>query len=169
MIYQPNKTLYGNFKMYEVAKSDTAVRLGIDNTPSDVVLDAAYEVAKNILQPVRDEFGIPFSPQSWYRCEALEHAITKRSFSRWHKKHFPMLDVEAAWVKYFKRKSHPKGEAVDFEIMNVSNHTLFNWCKLHLPEFDQLIAEFMKQDDSTAGWIHCSYTGNNRNQVLEIR
>ena len=70
MIYSPNKTLYGNFKMYEVSKSRTAERDGIDNTPSAEVLERAEQVAKHILQPVRDEFG-SFTPSSWFRCEAL--------------------------------------------------------------------------------------------------
>jgi len=158
--------------MYEVCKSSTAVRLGIDNTPSDKILEVAEQVAIHILQPVRDQFG-GFSPNSWFRCEELEKAICKSSFERWLKN----MNYEAMtedqheehWQEYFIRKSHPRGEAVDFEKAGVDNRTIFNWCKENLPAYDQLIAEFMKKDDPNAGWIHGSYSDNNRMQIKEIK
>lgn len=170
MIYSPNKTIYGDFKMWEVAKSPTADRLQIDNTPPDFVLERAELVAMHILQPVRDHFGIPFSPNSWYRCEQLEREITRKSFAHWVQQHkLQGRNPEDAWAMYFALKSHPKGEAVDFELPGVSNLTLYNWCQYNLPEFDQLIAEFMKRDDLTAGWVHASYTiGHNRKQAFDI-
>ena len=169
MIYSPNKVLHGNFKMYEIAKSSTALRLGIDNTPSNEALECAEQVAIHILQPVRDAFG-SFSPNSWFRCEELEKAITQKGFRRWCMMRGFSDNDSAAWHEYFSRKSHPKGEAVDFEISGVSNIVLFDWCKENISDYDQLIAEFMKQDDESAGWIHGSYSGiKNRNQILEIK
>ncbi len=168
MIYSPNKTLHGNFKMREVAKSRTAERLGIDNTPSDTVLERAEQVAIHIAQPVRDEFG-SYSPNSWFRCEALEKVITRTSFKRWVIRNKMQSRSEwDSWRIYFNRKSHPRGESIDFEIPGVSNSTVYNWCKLNLPEYDQLIAEFMKEDDPTAGWIHGSHAKGNRMQLIEI-
>lgn len=173
MNYSPNKVLHGNFKMYEVAKSSTAQRLGIDNTPSDEVLERAEQVCIHILQPVRDHFGIPFSPSSWFRCEELEKVITQKSFMRWCQRHRRNDYINGlfddAWKIYFAIKSHPKGEAVDFELAGVSNIELFEWCKTNIPEYDQLIAEFMKKDDESAGWIHGSYSVINRNQIIEIK
>lgn len=173
MTYSPNKTLHGNFKIYEVAKSSTAIRLGIDNTPSDEVIERAEQVAIHILQPVREHFGIPFSPNSWFRCEELERAITKNSFPKWCVRHgFATLthdQIETAWQEYFSLKSHPKGEAVDFELPGISNTYLFNWCKENLPQYDQLIAEFMKPDDPAAGWVHGSHSENNRHQIITIK
>ena len=177
MIYSPNKTLYGNFKMHEVCKSSTAVRLGIDNTPSDEVLERAEQTCIHILQPVRDEFG-SLTANSWFRCEELERAITRNSFVKWcqqpekynHEGFDPLTDYQEAWELYFSRKSHPMGEAVDFEKAGVDNRAMFNWCKANLPAFDQLIAEFMKADDSSAGWIHGSFSANNnRQQIIEIK
>jgi len=167
MIYSPNKTLHGHFKMYEVARSSTAVRLGIDNTPSDEVLERAEMVAKHILQPVRDEFG-SISPTSWFRCEELEKTITINSFKNWCYRHHLSSSHEESWQAYLLLKSHPKGEAVDFEKAGMSNIVMYNWCKLNLPAYDQLIAEFMKKDDGSAGWIHGSYSENNRMQLIEI-
>ena len=175
MIYSPRKKLYGNFTMGEVAKSPIAERLEIDNTPSDDVLDRAEQVAIHILQPVRDHFGIPFSPNSWFRCEELEREITRKSFPEWclqparynHKGYDINTEYDEAWAEYFSRKSHPKGEGVDFEIPGIDNHVLYKWCTGNLPEYDQLISEFMKPDDPTAGWVHGSYCidGNRMQQV----
>lgn len=171
MIYSPKKTLYGNFKMYEVAKSRTADRLKIDNTPSDEDLERAEQTCIHIAQPVRDEFG-PYSPNSWFRCEALERVICATSFLGWASRHGYNMQTQAeeAWVEYFSRKSHPRAESVDFEIVGVSNPVVYHWCKDNLPVYDQLIAEFMKIDDDDAGWIHGSYSeAHNRMQLIEIK
>lgn len=168
MIYSPNKVLYGNFKMYEVARSSTAARLDIDNTPSDDVLECAEMVAKHILQPVRDQFG-SFTPSSWFRCEELEKVLTKKSFQHWCNKHAMNASDTMAWHAYLTLKSHPKGEAVDFEVVGVDNNLLYKWCKENLPMYDQLIEEYTKFSDPSAGWVHASYsTKQNRKQILKI-
>lgn len=178
MIYSPNKTLHGNFKVYEVFKSRTADRLKIDNVPKGKELDAVLEVAEqaciHIIQPVREHFGIPFSPNSWFRCEQLERAICESSFYSWaEKRRYEMLttdQIEDAWQVYFERKSHPTGGGIDFEIPSIDNLALYDWCKDNLPVYDQLIAEFMKKDDPTAGWVHGSHSlGDNRMQLIEIK
>ena len=68
------------------------------------------------------------------------------------------------------RSQHVTGHAVDFEIHGVSNWDLAEWCYDNL-DFDQLIVEFMKDGDPTAGWVHCSYRsdGENRSQALRIQ
>ena len=77
--------------------------------------------------------------------------------------------LESSWQTYFERKSHPKGEAVDFEVVGVSNIKLYEWCKTNLPAYDQLIAEFMIKGISTAGWVHGSYSATLRMQAIEIK
>lgn len=184
MIYSPNKTLHGNFKYYEIFKSRTADRRGIDNVPKgynlNVMLERAEQVAIHIAQPVRDEFG-SYSPNSWFRCEMLEKSITAHdfdslgnigepsSFYKWMLRHkYSKSQRYDAWEEYFSRKSHPKCESIDFEIAGVSNLTVYNWCKLNLPEYDQLIAEFMKPGDPSAGWVHGSHSvENNRMQLIQ--
>ena len=56
-----------NFTMAEFIKSDTANRLGIDNTPEGEHLEAAKELFENVVQKVRDHFG-PTVLNSGYRC-----------------------------------------------------------------------------------------------------
>jgi hypothetical protein len=156
------------FKVYEVSKSPTATRLGIDNTPPSIVLERASYLAREVLDPLRVHFG-PLSPQSWYRSEEFERHLTWNSgFKRWCAKHHVDQD-DASWDEYFVRKSHPLGEAVDIEYPNISNRYLFDWMKEHTRSFDQLILEFHSPGDIHSGWVHvsCKVEGN-RNQAFLI-
>lgn len=157
-----------HFKPYEVSKSNTAVREGIDNTPDEAQLKAAQELARNVLDPVREHFGIAFSPESWFRCEKLERVITRHGFGRWCVKHKVAKD-ENAWADYFPLKSHPKGQAADFEIPGVDNLEVFEWIRDNC-EYDQLIQEGYRQGEPNSGWIHVSYRprGSNRNEAFDI-
>jgi zinc D-Ala-D-Ala carboxypeptidase len=49
--------LSANFTLKELTKSDTATRLGLDNTPDDVALENLKTLCEKVLQPVRDHFG----------------------------------------------------------------------------------------------------------------
>ena len=46
-----------NFSLSELIKSDTAIRLGIDNNPNADQIEKLKALCENILQPVRDHFG----------------------------------------------------------------------------------------------------------------
>lgn len=134
-----------NFTLRELTKSNTALRHGLDNTPDPMgVTVNLVRVAQYILQPVRDNFGIPFSPSSGYRSLELNRLIGSKDTSQ-----------------------HVKGQAVDFEIPGVSNQELAEWIKDNL-NFDQLILEFHNPENPSSGWVHCSYVGPecNRNQSL---
>jgi len=135
-----------NFTLLESTKSSTATRLGIDNTATHKQVLALTNVAKGILQPVRDFYKIPFSPNSWFRCIELNRALRSKDTSQ-----------------------HILGEAVDFEVPGVSNLNLATWCRDNL-QFDQLIIEFYDPGDLSAGWVHCStkLEGKNRGEVLTI-
>lgn len=155
-----------NFTHREVARSSTADRYNIDNTPNEEVLRNAYALAVNCLMPVRAEFGA-FAPNSWYRGEALERVICRQSFIDWCTKYQKPRGVEA-WNEYFAKKSHPKGQAADIEIIGVPNDELYKWCVANLT-FDQCIREFPKEGDPMSGWVHISYNaGNNRGQAFTI-
>ncbi len=166
--YNPKANISPHFKMYEITRSQLASRNAIDNIPSAVILERAKLTAIRVLEPIRKHFGIPFGPNSWYRSEAVEKLLVWNSFKRWSKKRALPINDES-WEKYFKRKSHPRGEAVDIEIPGIANNNLFEWVKNNVAEFDQLIREFPKPGDPTSGWVHVSYReGNNRKQVFTI-
>lgn len=135
-----------NFSLAEAEKSQTALRLNLNNKVPANFLPAIKLVAREILQPIRDHYGIPFTPSSWWRGLGLNEAIDGSNDSQ-----------------------HCRGEAVDFEVPMVSNREVAEWIKEHL-EFDQLILEFWRPGDANAGWIHCSkvIAGTNRGEILRF-
>ena len=67
---------------YPLLKSNTAKRLGIDNTPDDEwVLGNLKAIAEHVFQPLRDALGCPIHVSSGYRSPELNAAIggSKRS------------------------------------------------------------------------------------------
>ena len=131
-----------HFSFDEMTKSQTAERLRIYNKPGDHELASLKELCEKILEPVREHYGIPFSPSSGFRCLELNKAIGSSDKSQ-----------------------HVKGEAVDFEIPGRPNTDVARWVMDNL-DYDQLILEFFKEDQPRSGWIHCSYAGNgNRNSA----
>ena len=131
-----------HFSFDEMTKSQTAERLRINNKPGDLETVSLKELCKNILEPVREHYGVPFSPSSGFRCLELNKAIGSSDKSQ-----------------------HVKGEAVDFEIPGRPNMDVARWVMNNL-DYDQLILEFFKEDQPRSGWIHCSYAGSgNRNSA----
>lgn len=159
-----------NFQLHELTRSNEADRLEIDNT---LDIEVAHQrriithltrVCMRILEPVRVYYGKPIRPNSGYRCFGLEEAICARAMER-----FLRDNPNADTADYLRRKSHPTGQAVDFEIVGVPNIEIARWVQANL-EFDQLILEFYSPSDPAAGWVHVSYKadGTNRNQVLTV-
>lgn len=135
--------LSDHFSLWEFTKSQTAKRKGIDNHAPEQIVVNLTEVALNILEPVREHYGVAFSPSSAYRCAALNEAIGSNPTSQ-----------------------HILGEAVDFELPCITNRDLARWMRENLC-FDQLILECHSPDDANSGWVHCSYRHQgNRQQAL---
>ena len=131
------------FTLDELTKSQTALRLNIDNRPPDHVVANLGALSNHILEPVRHHFNRAFSPSSGYRCAALNKIIGAKATSR-----------------------HVLGQAVDFEIPSVANYEVALWIRDNLT-FDQLILEYHARGAPYSGWIHCSYHKNiNRQQAL---
>mgnify|MGYP003310296305 CR=1 FL=1 len=65
-----------NFSYKEFEKSDTAIRLGIDNKIKEgLIKDNIKELVLNILQPLRDAWGQPLFINSGYRCLKVNEAV----------------------------------------------------------------------------------------------
>ena len=122
-----------NFTLTELIKSQTAVRLGIDNNPSSQQIFHLQNLCENVLQKIRDRFEKPVIVSSGFRSIELCQAIGSSSKSQ-----------------------HAKGQAADIEGLSVDNKVLAEWIKNNLI-FDQLILEFYKESDPQSGWIHVSY------------
>lgn len=131
-----------NFTLNEFTKSQTAIRLGIDNTPDGDHLEAAKELFENVIQKIRDHFG-PTVLGSGYRSPALNKAVNGS-----------------------KTSQHCSGEAVDLEVPGFSTIEVAEWIRDNL-EFDQLILEFYKPGIPDSGWVHVSFkNGHNRKECL---
>ena len=131
-----------NFSLLELTKSDTAIRLDIDNNPNADQIEKLKLLCENILQPVRDHFG-RVKVTSGFRSEQLCVAI-----------------------KSSVNSQHAKAEAADFEVMGTDNAELADWIQKNL-EYDQLILEFYTPGEPNSGWIHCSYVSDSpRKQFL---
>jgi hypothetical protein len=59
-----------NFTLQELIKSDTAIRLDINNNPNSGQIEKLKALCENILQPVRDHFG-RVKVTSGFRSEQL--------------------------------------------------------------------------------------------------
>lgn len=66
--------LSSHFALVEFTVSRTASMQGIDNTPSDDIIEALCETA-GLLEEVRSLLGAPILITSGYRCPALNAAI----------------------------------------------------------------------------------------------
>lgn len=134
-----------NLSLAEVVKSNTAKRLGIDNTPDAWTIENLRSVAESVFQPLRDSFGVPIYVSSGYRSEALNKAIGGS-----------------------KRSQHIQGRALDLDadVFGVcTNADIFRYILNNL-EFDQLIWEF--GDEDNPDWVHVSFVrdGDNRGRCL---
>jgi zinc D-Ala-D-Ala carboxypeptidase len=67
--------LSDHFTLAELTKSDTASRMGLNNEPGSTVIEKLVLVCENILEPVRNHYGVPFSPSSGFRCLSLNRAL----------------------------------------------------------------------------------------------
>tara|TARA_R100000655_G_scaffold44308_2_gene81011 strand:- start:1495 stop:1980 length:486 start_codon:yes stop_codon:yes gene_type:complete len=133
-----------HFTLSEFEKSSTATRLGIKNKAGSGEIKNLTDLCYAVLEPVRAKFEKPILVTSGFRSEELCVAI-----------------------KSSKTSQHTKGQAVDFEIMGISNLQVALWIQNNC-DFDQLILEFWKKEEgANSGWVHCSYNeGSNRKQVL---
>lgn len=132
--------LSDHFTLSELTKSSTAERLGIANEPGSTEVENLIMVCDQILEPVRNHYGIAFAPNSGFRCLELNRAIGSSDKSQ-----------------------HVTGQAVDFEVPGMDNKDVALWVVDNC-QFDQLILEFYKEGEPSSGWVHCSYTidGDNR-------
>jgi len=132
-----------HFSLQEFVKSQTAERMGIDNTPPEDIIPKLSFIATQILEPLREKIDKPIIITSGYRCPELSKAIGSSENSQ-----------------------HCKGEAVDIEAFGMSTLNLAEMIINHF-EFDQVILECYQKGDLNSGWVHCSLkSGENRKEVL---
>jgi zinc D-Ala-D-Ala carboxypeptidase len=129
--------LTANFSLHEMTKSETALRKGMPNEPTEADIANLKLLAEKVLQPLRDHYGVGIKVNSGYRSP----------------------DVNAA-VGGSRTSDHCKGQAADIEIAGIPNATLAQYIKDSL-QYTQLILEFYTPGIPDSGWVHVSYDSNN--------
>jgi hypothetical protein len=135
-----------DFSLASFCKSQTAERLGLDNTPSQLVIANASYLTNHLLQPLRDYVNKPIIFNSGYRSKVVNKATGGVPTSQ-----------------------HVLGQAADIECTGISNYELA--CIIYKRfEFDQLILEYYNESVPDSGWVHVSLRsdGKNRKESLQI-
>lgn len=134
-------TLTEHFTLDEFTDSQTAARLGLDNTPTFEAVANLRVLCETILEPARQALG-PLRISSGYRAPAVN-----------------------ASVGGSKGSAHMQGYAADVIPVQASKLTLARWVRGMVP-FDQVILEFGTREEPA--WIHVSAAPTLRRQVLRI-
>lgn len=64
-----------NFDLDEFIRSETAEKLGIDNTPPEKFENNIKYLCTKLLQPLRSLYGKPMIISSGFRCKELNEAV----------------------------------------------------------------------------------------------
>ncbi len=133
--------LSDHFQLSEFIVSQSAERLGIDNTPSDTIIEHLHLLCAQILEPARVALG-PLHISSGYRSPTLNAAIGGS-----------------------KSSAHMQGYAADVIPLKITKMVFAKWVEENC-KFDQIILEYGIKTEPA--WIHVSADPRNRKQVLQI-
>lgn len=125
-------------------KSETAIRKGIENIPTDEQSEAMRLLCEKVYDPLCKTIGRALPYTSFFRSVKLNKAIGGSSSSQ-----------------------HCKGEAIDIDCdgTNISNKTIFELIKAEFT-FDQLINEYPDANGNPS-WVHVSWSSKgNRKEIL---
>lgn len=114
-IFDPAHRLSLNFTLREFTASQTATRRGIRNVPTAEHIRNMEALCREVLEPVRAQFGRPVRITSGYRSAALNRAVGGAPTSQ-----------------------HRTGEAADFSVAGATQEQVHRWIVANL-RFDQLI------------------------------
>jgi hypothetical protein len=128
-----------HFTLEELTFSQTAIRLGINNTPTeDGIIKLGY-LCNTLLEPLREAIGTPIRISSGYRSPELNKAIGGAATSR-----------------------HCLYEAVDMTVPGWTVEQFYQFIKHSSLPYRQLIQEF----DS---WVHLSVNTRNNKGYENLR
>ena len=131
------------FSLCEMARSDTAKRLGIDNTPSDEIKKNLTLFIEKVLDPIREDWGSPIIVSSGYRCPELNKAVGG-----------------------VKTSGHLYGFCADLQVkgdLRKFSNFVIEWMKEHQMKWDQIIWE--KSGNVT--WLHFCWIGKDGKQRMK--
>lgn len=127
-----------HISILEATKSPTALRLGIDNTPTEKEITCMRMVAEYCFEPLREWYMHPIRINSFFRCKELNDAVGSND-----------------------RSYHRLGMAIDMDAGGrEENERIFNWCRDNL-KFTELINEY------NFSWVHIAYDPNKLTNTLK--
>jgi zinc D-Ala-D-Ala carboxypeptidase len=127
-----------HFTLEEATHSDTAIRQGIDNTPSTLQLENMKAAAVG-MEKVRALLGKGITVNSWLRLPAVNIAVGGSG-----------------------KSSHMDGWAIDFTCSGFGNpYAIAKAIEASGIKYDQMIHEFGR-------WVHISFAPEMRQQKLTI-
>ena len=144
------KKLSENFTLEELVASDTAKKVGIDNTPTLLAINHLEELCQNLLQPIREAYGRPIKVTSGFRCYRLNRYLGGS----------PTSAHPLGWAADLKPVS---GSYADFEKFVVE------FLKKSDLKWDQVIRE--SSNGGKTKWLHLGYkngAGRQRRQIFDI-
>ena len=133
-----------HFTLAEFTISNIAARMGIDNTPGELVLENLRRLA-GVLEQVRALLGHPIYITSGYRCEELNRLVGGSQNS----KHISGLAADFVCPGFGTAKAVVAAIACS----DIS--------------FDQCILEYFNPSTGQ-GWCHLGLSDSHRRQVLTI-
>ena len=131
------------FSLCEMTRSDTAKRLGIDNTPPADIKNNLTLFIEKVLDPIREDWGSPIIVSSGYRCPELNKAVGGVNTS-----------------------GHMYGFCADLQVkgdLRKFSNFVIEWMKEHQMKYDQIIWE--KSGNVT--WLHFCWIGKDGKQRMK--
>ena len=134
------------FSIEELTKSETAKRLGIDNTPSDEIKKNLTLFIEKVLDPIREDWGGPIIVSSGYRCPELNAKVGGAKTSGHQYGYCADLQVKGGMKK----------------IRELANF-IFEWMKDHKMKWDELLWEH----SGGVTWLHFCWIGKDGKQRMK--
>lgn len=142
------KKLSENFTLGEFIASDTAKKLGIDNTPTLLAIVHMEELCQKLLQPIRDAYGKPIKVTSGFRCYRLNRYLGGSPTS-----------------------AHPMGWAVDIKPVSGSYAEFEKFVIDFLKKSDLKWDQVIRETSGKSKWLHIGFkngAGKQRMQIFDI-
>ena len=134
------------FSIDEMVRSATAKKYGIDNTPSQDILNNLVLFIETVLDPIREDWGGPISVSSGYRCPVLNKAVGGAANSGHLYGYCADLQVKGG-VKKLR-------EFADF---------VYDWMTKHNIPYDECLYE----KSGNTVWLHFCWIGKDGKQRMK--
>ena len=148
MKIDPQKKLSDNFTLGEFVASDTAKKVGIDNTPNLLAIAHMEELCQKLLQPIREAYGKPIKVTSGYRSYRLNRYLGGSATS-----------------------AHPLGWAADLKPASGSYADFEKFVIDFLKKSDLKWDQVIRETSGKTKWLHIGFkngAGKQRMQIFDI-